>query len=160
MLNLYFLLGEKRPSYLSNGEQLLTNITSRLSLDKFDYEIDYCYFFTPPSTKKDRELYKTRRLEELVKDFEFVPDRVIIAFGWMATEVLTNIGKTRASNLVGCRFPIQPFKYDVWFTYDPAGALFDPNLYVDLMAHVSAAIRYSGRTIKINKTIKPYEWSI
>lgn len=157
MLNLLFLLGEKRPAHFSSGEDLLTNILDRFSLTSEDYLIEYCYDYTPASKKIDRVVGTVKRREQLVSDLK--SETVIVGMGWMATELLTGVSKTNMTRFIGCRFPIAPFKYDTWFSYDPAAALFDPNMYVDIMGVVSAAIRYSGRPIQIDTKVKPFVWN-
>jgi hypothetical protein len=154
MIN-YFLLGEKKP--YSNDKDLLVNILDRLSLSEEEYKIGYCYNFTPPSRKDERKPFIIERHNQLI--LELNPETIITAMGWMAIEVISDISKTHISQYIGCRFTINPFKYDVWFTYDPAAALFDPNLYVDIMGCVSAAIRSAGKQIKINTCVKPYQWT-
>lgn len=158
MLNLYFLLGQNLP--WGGGELLLINILDRFSVFKTAYEIDYCYDFQPASKKADRLQDLERRREQIETDFEQNSKRVIVGMGWMAIELLGRVPKTRASQLIGCRHEIHPFKYGTWFSYDPAAALFDPNLYVDIMGTVSAAIRYAGRQIIINRNVKPYDWNV
>lgn len=157
MLNttLLFLLGDKRPFH--DSEDLLTNILDRLSLSIASYDIAYCYNFTLPSRKKERLQYIIARRNQLIDDWKD-KDVVIVGMGWKAIELLTNVGKNKTSRVIGCRFPIVPFKFDAWFTYDPAAALYDPNMYVDIMAVCSAAIRYSGRQIVIDIKVKPYDW--
>jgi hypothetical protein len=156
MLNLYFLLGEKK--VFLDGEELLVNILDRLSLYKTAYEIDYCYTFTPPTRKLERSGYTQRKFDVLVEKLKD-KEVVMVGMGWMAIELLHGTAKTRTSQIIGCRFPNPPFRYDAWFTYDPAAAIFDPNLYVDIMACISAAIRYAGRQIIINTNINPYNWT-
>jgi hypothetical protein len=159
MQDLYFLLGERKPFYLSNGEDLLVNIVSRLSLPKRSYEIDYCYETTPPTRKDERKPYRDERRQKLVEYIGKNPEKIIVSMGWMPAELLALVAKTRTMHIMGCRYQVTPFKYETWFTYDPSAALFDPNLYVDIMSTVSAAIRYAGRQIVIDTTINPYEWT-
>lgn len=159
-LKLYFLLGEKKPHYLSVGEDILINILNRLSLAPEFYEIDYCYYYTPASKKMQRYIPMEERMNILIQYMERDPEQVIVCMGWMATELMSNISKMKRARVIGCRFSIAPFRYDTWFTHDPGAALFDPNLYVDLMAHVSAAMRYARHDIEINKKVQPYEWPI
>jgi hypothetical protein len=157
MLTLYFLLGESKP--FSQDTDILINILNRFSMFPTAYEIDYCYWSTPPSRKADRIAGMFKRRNQIVEGWTH-PEKVIVAMGWMATELLLDVGKTRAASVRGCRFPVPPFRYDTWFTFDPSAALFDPPIYVDIMATVSAAIRYAGRPIVINTRIKPFEWPI
>jgi len=156
MLNLYFLLGEKKP--FNSGEELLINILERLSLTEFDFEIDYCYKIPVPSRKDERRPYVRFRREQLEADYWKNPQKVIVGMGPLAAEVLANVPKTKTSQVMGLRYAIPPFLMETWFTYDPSAALYDPNLYVDITGTVATAIRSAGRQIIINQQIRPFEW--
>jgi hypothetical protein len=155
MLNLLFLLGEKKHFY--SGEELLINVLDRLSVFHSAYTIEYCYQHSPPSRSKERNVVWLERRNQFLGDWKN-SETVVVAAGWMAVELLTGFSKTRTSQFIGIRKTIPPLQYDVWFTFDPAAALFDPNLYVDIMGSVSAAVRYAGRQIIINTSVKPYQW--
>jgi hypothetical protein len=148
---LHLLLGV-RPNYETDGMVLLKHILRRYSLTGDQWRIHYCCSSPPPPTKKERQATLSAAKESIKKERLSKPGP-IIGFGWLPCETLTGRGKTLLKYTVGTRWG------DVWITYDPAGALFDPNLCVDISAVLLAACRGAGVSTHISTTEPQFDWS-
>jgi len=152
---LYLLLGQKQ-SYETDGEKFLRYLLGRYSLHRHLYRLGYCYDSTPRSTAKERrsDLEASRKHHERY----WVDPWTIIGFGWMAAELLTGRGKTKLKTLVGTKWTyVGNIVRECWISYDPAAALFDPNIAVDISAVILAAAKLDGLTARIDPAIK-FDW--
>jgi hypothetical protein len=62
---------------------------------------------------------------------------------------------------IGCKWLIRDSELNpqwAWLTYDPNGAIFDPNLTVDICGTLATAMKDEGLEPKHNPKIKPYTW--
>jgi hypothetical protein len=156
---MHLLLGVKK-NFESDGVRLLKHVLHRYGVFADDYKIDYCYWMEPPTIAKARKNALTiarSRLEEVwLKE-----PGPIIGFGWMPQEILLGCGKTKLKNHVGTCWTYQGnITRTVWITYDPAAALFDPNVVVDISAVVVAAgKRDGGLAMQVNKEEVSFDWS-
>lgn len=159
MNKLHLVLGRKR-AYETDGEYLLKHILCRYSVDLHLVHWHYSYYQEPATRaiKRKTELAETRK--RLETEFLREPG-VIIGFGWMACEVLVARGKTRLKNTVGTKWNCTSDSIVIrsaWISYDPAAALFDPNLAVDISSVILAACKEGGIETKLNRNIKPFNW--
>ena len=155
---LYLLLGIKRP-FETDAELLLKHVLRSYSIYANLYHIQYAYFEQPSSTQKLRKapLAAARTRLEEVWSREPGP---IIGFGWMPCELLTNRGKTRLKTTAGTRWTyVGGIEREAWVTYDPAGALFSPNLIVDIAAVITAACEYHQIPIAVNQSEPQFNWN-
>jgi hypothetical protein len=155
---LIFLLGE-RQKYRTEAEVLLKNICDRYYLlSGTDYQVFHCYD-SPPSPRAQERPRDARRIE-LLGVWERPDYRpVIVGFGWMACDILFRVGKSHMKRYVGCKWPIVDSTLKAWLTYDPAAALYDPNLVVDIAGAVVTAAKEDGHRIQVNTKVRPYSWS-
>jgi hypothetical protein len=153
---MFFLLGVE-PNYDPAGEQLLRMILNRYGLGDV-WTIAYCYEEAPPTRQKARKPLLEARREALMSEWGN-DSQQIIGCGWMACEMLTGHGKTKLGGLVGTKWLVWNSEVrHAWVTYDPAAALFDPNLAVDISAVIIAAAKEEGLKPLVNKTIKMFNW--
>jgi hypothetical protein len=153
---MFFLLGVE-PNYDTAGEQLLRMILNRYGLGDV-WTIRYCYEEKPPTRQKARRSLLEARRATLIGEWGNESQQ-IIGCGWMACEMLTGHGKTKLGGLVGTKWGLwDGLTRQAWLTYDPAAALYDPNLSVDISAVVVAAAKEEGMKPLVNKTVKMFDW--
>jgi hypothetical protein len=157
---LVFLLGEKQ-RYKTQGEELLENICDRYCLrSDVDYTTYYAYWAPVPSRVDDRPR-DNRRKELMDYWLGTFSNPVIIGFGWVSCDLLFRVGKSKMNSRIGCKWIVEGYdnpERRAWLTYDPNAALFDPNLVCDIAGTIVTAAKEDGHTIRINKSVKPYNW--
>jgi hypothetical protein len=161
-MNLLLLLGVRKP-YETDGERLLTHILRRYSIHSLhSYCDEYCYMSEPPSRREERLPLVEVARERLQTVWAKEPGP-IIGFGWMACEILTGKGKTKLKDMVCTDWPSRlkmenGDQRNAWIIYDPAAALFDPNLAVDISAVLVAAVEKAGGKTEVNKLERAFNW--
>jgi hypothetical protein len=156
-MKLHLLLGVKKP-FETDGGRLLAHVLHRYGVFADTYRVDYCYWEEPPSKAKERVSALVLIRERLEKVWINEPGP-IVGSGWMAQEVLLGCGKTKLKEHVGTRWKyVGNIERSVWICYDTAGALFDPNIVVDIAAVVCAAGKEGGLEMKVNKDEKAFDW--
>lgn len=158
---IHLILGVN-PHYESDGLLLLKHILRRYSIFADQWNICYCYDRSPADHKKERKQeLKEARIQLEAKWSRHVGP--IIGFGWMPCEVLTNRGKTLLKNTVGTRWKYfgdsDESTTTAWVTNDPAAALFDPNIVVDIASVIKAACAEWDISTPINKSEPSFDWS-
>lgn len=164
-MKLFLLLGQLR--FGSDAESLLWHICRSQSLARDNFilrEISpfhYCYNHTPASKREYRESDRQAKLEEIIKLWHDVGPFQIISFGWMSCDLLLKVGKSRTKTRIGAkwRFVEPGMSTNIWQTYDPAAALFDPNIVVDIAWVINHAAQDAGIPTEINKTLEIFDWS-
>lgn len=159
---LIVLFGRKYP-YQTEGEVLFENIARRLSLSVGNFYVDHCYTSDPPSRVEMRASIRKSRREELMAKWSGLPKfPTIIGCGWMACDLLFNEAKTKMNTRIGCKWLIadswESTERWAWLTYDPNGAIFDPNLTVDICGTLATAMFDEGLTPVNDINVKPYRW--
>ena len=154
---MHLLLGVQQ-TYETDGVALLKHILRRYSVDDDEFSIEYVYSKPPAPTIIGRAPEITiarRRLERA-----WVDGGPVIGCGWMACELLTGKGKTKLKDVVGTKWKYAPdHSRFVWICNDPAGALFNPNLVVDIAAVIRAAGVEAGMEMKVNQNEPAFDWS-
>jgi hypothetical protein len=164
---LFILLEEAKP-YMTDGDRLLGHVLDRYSLElSHHYFIQYCYSEKPPSKQVDRLTLKEHRRNQLLDTFRISPvDLSLVVMGKLSCEMVFT--KAKYPNRPGTAWKLDPFfntdkiiKQRAWVTYNPAAALFDPNLIVDISAVIFNAAQEANLPIKTNKHIKQFNgWKL
>lgn len=156
---LHLLLGLKR-QYETDAELLLKHVLRSYSIYGNQYRIQYAHFEQPPSTQKLRRHILAAARSRLEETWLAQPGP-IIGFGYLACELLTARGKTRLKRTQGTRWTyVGAIQRETWITYDPAGALFDPNLVVDIAAVIMAACTYNEIPTQVDPTEPQFHWNV
>jgi hypothetical protein len=161
MMRMRLIMGVKK-KYETDGVRLLVHVLHRYSLFADKYTLEYCYDTEPPTRAKERaELVKRRRTtleRDVLEEEESLGP--IVGCGWMACELLTGKGKTRLKDMVGTRWTyVGNITRSVWLCNDPSGALYNPNLVVDIAAVVRAAGVEAGFLMNVNKAEPAFSWA-
>lgn len=165
-MKLLLLLGQKR--YGDDAERLLWHICRSYSLTRDNFVIGdkvapfhYCYYAPPASKRDNRDSDRRARLKEIIELYERFGPFKIVGFGWMTADLLLNVGKSKTKSLVGAKWKlVHPGMItETWITYDPAAALFDPNMVVDIAQVIVLAAEDAGIQTEINPNLEPFDWS-
>jgi hypothetical protein len=152
------MLGVKQ-KYETDGVRLLVHVLHRYSLFADKYVLEYCYNTQPPTKAKERIGLIADRRWIFEADALEEPGPVI-GFGPLACELLTGRGKTKLKDTVGTRWNyVGNINRSVWISYDPTGALYNPNLVVDIAAVIRAAGLEAGFNMKVNAAEPAFDWS-
>jgi hypothetical protein len=147
---IYLVLG-LRQSYTTDGERLLGLILERYGVWHEVYQVLYCYEEDPPSKIKERAGIRETARRYIESQWRRRPG-IIIGLGWMACEVLTGKGKTKLKDTAGTKWKYAgELDQAVWVTYDPAAALFDPAVVVDIAAVIVEVGREIGLTMEVEE---------
>ena len=118
----------------------------------------YCYYTKPESKEEFRDQARAHRMEQ-IREMFYIEPFVIIGFGWMACDMLFRKGRSQTRTRTGAKWLLSPgAETEAWLTYDPAAALFDPNLVVDISWVIVNAAKDAGIEIVPNPNVKPFSW--
>jgi hypothetical protein len=145
------------PYYAERKLALLKWLCSRWSIKREDWHELYCYNVkikaAIPKKKQDR-----LAMPDLVKaedNIKATSNYLVIGLGKHSCEFLT--GASLLNSRVGGCWNTKKFG-EVWITYSPDAALYDPNLVVPIFGVIGMAAEEAGIKVKADPKVPMFTW--